>query len=385
MKRTAGTARGDRSALVDTPTTPSFSDVEAGEGGESDQTLGDGSAPPTSGGYDTSADSEPFAGDSAAVTGTSSLQLEVILLSLDAVDRVAAGIAMQVAASVKLAGLAGVVLIDPGLIAAMRLRATLMGELAALETKVANAAPAAQAGGQAGFVVQEAAAALGEVNRAAQTVGKALSVFSVSSSYSGRRDVVRPIALTAALAKHLAARGVEAQVPRYAVVPSTSNGFLDRVLALQLKCREAAALGTYGPDLDAAAQMVDVLLQALFGTNSPDGTPPHAQGRIVQQLVEADMAAAAVADGCCVLTVELAVTGGSYRAKKWILNALFGTDGLTYSGGAAATYFLLAGDRMAALASDTLYFASGHGKFHRGDTHFSPTNIPGADAPNLRR
>ena len=384
MKRTMSGADDARSAMVDPAAAPSFSDVESGEGGESGGTLGDGSAATQSGGYD-AGDSEPFAGDTASVTGTSSLQLEVALLSLDAVDRVAAAIAAQVAAAVKIAGLTGVVLIDPGLIAAMRLRTILAGELAALETKVANAAPAAEGGGQAGFVVQEAAAALGEVNRAAQTVGKALSVFSVSSSYSGRRDVVRPIVLTAALAKHLAARGIEAQVPRYAVMPSSSSGFLDRVLALQLKCREAAALGTYGPDLDAAAQMVDVLLQALFGTNSPDGTPPHAQGRIVQQLVEADMAAAAIAAGCGVLTVELGITGGSYRAKKWILNALFGSDGLTYSGGAAATYFLLAGDRMAALASDTLYFASGHGKFRRSETHFSPTNIPGADAPNQRR
>ena len=383
MNRTTDGARNDRAAMVNPAAAPSFSDVEAGEGGESDQTLGDGSNSAPAGGYGI-ADSEPFAGDTASVTGTSSLQLEVVLLSLDAVDRVAAAIAMQVAGSVKLSGLSGVVLIDPGLIAAMRLRATLAGELAALETKVANAAPA-EGGVQAGFVVQEAADALGEVNRAAQTVGKALSVFSVSSSYSGRRDVVRPIVLTAALAKHLAAAGVEAQVPRYAVVPSTSSGFLERVLALQLKCREATVQGTYGPDLDAAAQMVDVLLQALFGTNSPDGTPPHAQGRIVQQLAEADMVAAAIAAGCGVLTVELAVTGGSYRAKKWILNALFGTDGLTYSGGAAATYFLLAGDRMAALASDTLYFASGHGKFRRGDSRFSPTNIPGAGALNPRR
>lgn len=383
MKRTTGGARNDRAAMVDPATAPSFSDVEAGEGGESDQTLGDGSAPAQTGGYGT-ADSEPFAGDTAAVTGTSSLQLEVVLLSLDAVDRVALAIAVQVAAAVKHSGLSGVVLIDPGLIAAMRLRSTLAGELAALEAKVANAAPA-EGNVQAGFVVQEATAALGEVNRAAQTVGKALSVFSVSSSYSGRRDVVRPIVLTAALAKHLAARGIDAQVPRYAVVPSTSSGFLDRVLTLQLKCREATAQGTFGPDLDAAAQMVDVLLQALFGTNSPDGTPPHAQGRIVQQLVEADMAAAAIAAGCGVLTVELAVTGGSYRAKKWILNALFGSDGLTYSGGAAATYFLLAGDRMTALSSDTLYFASGHGKFRRSDTHFSPTNIPGANAQTPRR
>jgi hypothetical protein len=221
-----------------------------------------------------------------------------------------------------------------------------------------------------------AIAALSSVRRAAQTASKALSVFSVASSYSGRKNVVRPIALTAALAKHLAAAGIAAQVPRYAIVPGTGDGFFDRLLMLQLKCREALAGGSFSSDITTASQMVDVLLQSLFGTNNPDGSPPHAQGRLVQQLTEADMTATAIGAGCGLLTVELAITGGSYRARKWILNALFGTDGLTYSGGAAATYFLLTGTQMTALASDTLYFASGHGRFRGQDTHFRPSNFP---------
>ena len=353
-----------------------FSDVESGEGGETIATGTEG----VDGGFGMEEEedtAEPFDTSTVSVTGTGSLQLEVALLSIDAVDRVAAGIARDVSAAAGKAGLAGVVIADPGLIAALRLRDTLMAELVALEAKVANAeagsgAPAAEAG----LVAPAAMAALSGVRRAAQTASKALSVFSVASSYSGRKNVVRPSAMTAALAKHLAGAGIAAQVPRYAVVPTTGSGFFDRLLALQLKCRDALAGGSFSTDITTASQMVDVLLQALFGTNSPDGSAPHAQGRLVQQLAEADMTAAAVAQGCGLLTVELAITGGSYRARKWILNALFGSDGLTYSGGAAATYFLLSGTQMSALASDTLYFATGHGKFRGQDTHFRPSNFP---------
>lgn len=359
-------------------TSAAFADVESGEGGETVATGTEGA----DGGFGVEEEedtAEPFDTSTVSVTGTGSLQLEVALLSIDAVDKVAAGIARDVATAATKAGLAGVVIADPGLIAALRLRDTLMAELVALEAKVANAAEAAPGdapAAEAGLVAPAAMAALSGVRRAAQTASKALSVFSVASSYSGRKNVVRPSAMTAALAKHLAGAGIAAQVPRYAVVPTTGSGFFDRLLALQLKCRDALAGGSFSTDITTASQMVDVLLQALFGTNAPDGSAPHAQGRLVQQLAEADMTAAAVAQGCGLLTVELAITGGSYRARKWILNALFGSDGLTYSGGAAATYFLLTGTQMSALASDTLYFATGHGRFHGQDTHFRPSNFP---------
>jgi hypothetical protein len=209
-------------------------------------------------------------------------------------------------------------------------------------------------------------------------VGAALKVFRVTSAYSGKSDVVRPSALLAALAKHLHAHGLEAQVPRYSVMPSAGGGFLDRALNLQNRVHELSASGTASPDIDSAAQVLDQLLQSMF-SGGGDGMRSDPGTQMLQQLGEADMIADAVGRGFGLLTVELAATGGSYRAKKWILNALFGRDGLSYSGGAAATYFLMAGDKMAALSSDTIYFTSGFGTFQRPQTDFSASNIPAFD------
>ncbi len=370
-----------------------FSDVEAGEGGET--------VPPSDGSSDTAGADNPW-GNSAddgpdwtpteadnSVSGANTLNLETTLLSIDAVDKVAAAIAARVSAVSQHAGFRGVVVADPSTIAALRLRSALAGELGALEDRVANARPAEGGsdsdggGGDGGggdaaafAAVPAAAMALQGVKHAAKSIATALSVFQVTSSYSGKDKLVRSAVLVAALAKHLAASGLEAQVPHYAVMPQAGSGFVDRTLALQLKCREITLAGAGGPEVEAASQMVDVLLQALFGAGMGDGVHPEPVGRLALQLAEADIAAAALDQGYALLSAELAITGGSYRARKWILNALIGRDGLTYNGGAAVTFFLMAGDRMSALASDTIYFASGHGRFHGQATRFSPTNIP---------
>jgi hypothetical protein len=80
--------------------------------------------------------------------------------------------------------------------------------------------------------------------------------------------------------------------------------------------------------------------------------------------------------GKAVLFAEIAFSGGSYRTRKWILNFLFGKDGLTYNGGAGATYFLFRADDRSTLDSDTIYFALPHGRFQRDRMGpFATTNI----------
>jgi hypothetical protein len=323
-------------------------------------------------------------GDSGA-SGAGSLSLEVTLLSIEATDKVADEISRRIEPVAKSHDLKGVVIADPAAIAMLRVHAALGGELSALETRVAaiEATAATEPDAEGGFVDLTPAAikaAATGVAGFAKTVGSALSVFQVSSTYSGKRDVVRPSALHAALAKHLTGRGLETLVPRYSVMAGSGSQFIDRLLDMQRRCRSLSDAGTLSDDLDAVNTVVSQLTQQLFdGGSGGEAMGGSASGKLMQQLAEADMIANAIADGFGLMTVEIAASGGSYRARKWILNALFGRDGLTYSGGSAVTYFLLAGDRMAALASDTIYFASGHGSFGNRYNRFSPTNIAGLD------
>lgn len=330
--------------------------------------------PPTPGGGTTDSNPETSVTTGQMVTGTDSLTLEITLLSLDAVDRVAGGIAQRVSAAMAGGKLKGVVLADPAAVNAMRLRTLLMGEIESLELTVASAQGASEGveGAAAAFGVTDA---LGVVKKSAHMLATTLSWFEVSSDYKGKGSLVQAPALAAALAKHLTAQGIEARVPRYAIAPLAQGGLIGRALAVQQKCREMSFAGQGGPTIDSVNQVVSSLLQALFGASVTGEAPTAVSNSLAQQLAEADVTAAALEKGFGLLTVELAIAAGSYRAKKWILNALLGRDGLTYNGGAAATFFLLAGDRMAALASDTIYFATGHGQFQGPPTHFRSTNI----------
>lgn len=89
----------------------------------------------------------------------------------------------------------------------------------------------------------------------------------------------------------------------------------------------------------------------------------------------ADGVALAAGTDHAVLFAELTVTGGSYRARKWLFNFLTGSDGLTYNGGAAVTFFLLDPGQQGAIASDTIYFASPHRRFRDSGDRPRPTNI----------
>jgi len=317
----------------------------------------------------------PSLADGASVTGAETLSLEVTLLSLDAVDRVAAGIAQRVGKAIKGEAFKGVVLADPAAVNALRLRALLMGEVESLEATVASVTSAVGER-ESAFGADDVLAPLRAVRQAANLVTTTLAWFQVTSDYRGKADLVRPSALAAALAKHVSALGIEARVPKYAIAPPSGRGLVERALAVQLKCRDLQAAGIGGPQIDNAMLVVSSLLQALFGASMTAGEAAASPvAGLAQQLAEADVTAAALADGYALLTVELAIAAGSYRAKKWILNALLGRDGLTYNGGAAATFFLLASDRMTALASDTIYFATGHGQFRGPPTHFRSSNI----------
>jgi len=309
------------------------------------------------------------------LTGAESMQIEVNILSAEAVDRVAAAIAARVAGKAGPAKLKAVTVISPMMLAALRLHAALDAEVRSLQAMADQLAPAAvpdsvntadvSAFTDLPFKVVDTA------QRVLKSASSAISVFASTTAYTGKKDSVRQNVLDAALAKHLTARGLQVDLPEHGLPATDPHGLLGRLLELRGRCSELQRLRVDALALQPISTAVENLIKLAFGTEtSASGIP------LAQQLLLADGIAASATAGRALLLVEIAFSGGSYRMRKWIFNTLFGRDGLTYSGGAGVTYFLFRADDRSNLDSDTLYFASPHGRFQqRTSQQFEPSNL----------
>jgi len=308
--------------------------------------------------------------------GAETLQLEVDILSADAVDRIAHAVAQRVAKKAGEAKITGITVVSPTTLAALRLHSVLEAQVKSLE------AMAAQLGGAvAPESVETADAAFTDLplriadtaQRVAKSAAAAISVFASTTAYAGKKDTGRQTVLDAALAKHLAARNLQVELPEHAL-PAAEPALFTRMLNLRARCSE---LQRQGADLNALVEIsgaADSLLKLVFGP--AEGAPPGVS--MAQQMMLADLIAAGLVARRAVLFAEIAFSGGSYRTRKWIFNTLFGREGLTYSGGAGVTYFLFRGDDRSTLDSDTLYFASPHGRFeHASGRQFQSSNLNG--------
>ena len=305
--------------------------------------------------------------------GAETLQIEVDILSADAVDRIADAIARRVAKKAEGAEIKGVTVVSPATLAALRLHAILEAQVKSLETMAKQLGPPAS--------IETADAAFSDLpmrvadtaQRVAKSAAAALSVFASTVTYAGKKDTARQTVLDAALAKHLASRDLQVDLPEHAL-PSSAPGLFTRMLDLRARCSE---LQLQGADLNALVPIssaVENLLTLVFGPAA--GAPPGVS--MAQQMTLADAITAGLTKGRAVLFAEIAFSGGSYRTRKWIFNTLFGREGLSYSGGAGVTYFLYRGDDRSTLDSDTLYFASPHGRFeHAAGGQFKPSNLNG--------
>lgn len=308
--------------------------------------------------------------------GAESLQLEVDILSADAVDRIAFAIAERVARKAGEARIGGVSVVSPATLAALRLHSVLEAQVKSLEgmaEQIGAAAPPES--------VETADAAFSDLpvkvvdmaQRVAKSAASALGVFATTVAYAGKKDTARQTVLDAALAKHLASRHLKVDLPERAL-PSTQPGLFTRMLDLRARC---SALQRQGADPNALLPVsgaVDEMLKLAFGP--AEGSSPSVS--LAQQMMLADSIAAGLTKGRAVLFAEISFSGGSYRTRKWIFNTLFGRDGVSYSGGAGVTYFLYRGDDRSTLDSDTLYFASPHGRFeHVAGREFKPSNLNG--------
>lgn len=313
-----------------------------------------------------------------ATTGISNLQLEVDILSAAAVDRVAQEIARRVSIAAKAATISSVTVASPAVIAFLRLHAAVDAEVSSLESMAEQLAASAGADRDAIETSDTSALAIPVIAAAAKAipavVGKAAQVlrsFAATTAYSGRSNRARQVLLDAALAKHLALNKLDVGVPERSLPASEPRGLIARILRLQSRCRE---LQEQYPDADYGPLMtsVDTLVGALFGT----GENRAASLPLAQQLMLADGVASGFGKGNAVLFAEIVFSGGSYRTRRWIFNFLFGQDGLTYNGGAGVTFFLFRADDRRSLDSDTIYFASPHGRFREDRAGpLEPSNI----------
>ena len=309
------------------------------------------------------------------IMGAESLQLEVDVLSADAVDRIAHGIAQRVAKKAVEAKIHAISVISPQGLAALRLHSVLDAQVKSFEAMAQALAPEA-----APDSIETSDAAFTDLplkvadmaQRVAKGAASALSVFASTVAYAGKKDSARQIVLDAALAKHLSGQKLKVDLPERAL-PTTGQGLFTRILDLRARCGE---LQRQGADLAALAQIAGAVDNLIKQFGSTEGSPPGTS--LAQQMTLADSIASGLVAGSAVLVVEIAFSGGSYNTRKWIFNTLFGRDGLSYSGGAGVTYFLYRGDDRSTLDSDTLYFMSPHGRFqHSAGRQFDPTNLNG--------
>jgi len=308
--------------------------------------------------------------------GAETLQLEVDILSAEAVDRIAFAIAQRVANKAAEAKIRAVTVVSPATLAALRLHAILDTQLQSLQAMAEQLAPAPLPDS-----VETADAAFSDLpmrvadtaQRVAKSAAAAISVFASTTAYAGKKDSAKQTVLDAALAKHLASRDLQVDLPEHAL-PSAEPGLFARMLNLRARCGELERQGADPIALGPVSGAADNLLKLVLGPTegAPAGVP------LAQQMMLADSIAAALTKGRSVLFAEIAFSGGSYRTRKWIFNTIFGREGLSYSGGAGVTYFLYRGEDRSTLDSDTLYFASPHGRFeHVAGRQFKPSNLNG--------
>ena len=310
------------------------------------------------------------------LSGAESLQLEVDILSAEAVDRIASAIADRVAAKATAAKIGSVTVVSSTLLAALRLHSALEAEVKSLqamaEQLVPVAAPESVKTADVGAFTDLPFKAVDAAQRVLKGASSALSVFASTTAYAGKKDSARQNVLDAALAKHLAARRLQVDLPEHALPATEPTGLFARILDLRARCGELQRQGVSLDDMLPISEAVDSLIKLAFGTGEAATPGPP----LAQQLMLADKIASGLTARRAVLFVEIAFSGGSYRMRKWIFNTLFGRDGLTYSGGAGVTYFLFRADDRSTLDSDTLYFASPHGRFRHGTSQqFEPTNF----------
>lgn len=331
--------------------------------------------------------------------------LEVDILTLAALRRIAADIAGRVAETVAPGGR---VVLGPeeGPAAIRRFRAleagvdALLAEADALlrPPTEADALPkpsASPAVGTAG-----GAKALGAVKQAVEGIGAILKLLQAETIFEGRVLEAGAAAsgLRAALAGRLVERGLKVVLPEF-LPTSTRAGVggllakLARLPAASARLRALAAPasppptqgpaeppapggsaattdGAAGPAPDDARTARAVALAALIDTfleklrASAEGKPSALEDAIAgAELLSLAGGGKDGGQATYWLAAKVLARGGDYRRRRSLLTLLLTGDRLTYNGGAAVAYSVVDLEATEVVAADVLHHATGHGRF----------------------
>jgi hypothetical protein len=298
----------------------------------------------------------------------SEVKLEVEILALAALERIAADIARRLKEQVQPNGARIILGSTEHLAAIPHYRALRAGLDALMAEADGFLQPAPQE------LTLETTAALTTLQTALSGLAGILAFFRAETSFIGRAVMLDPAALRAALAGALAAQKFDVILPEFIPLLASQArekllGDLAHLRALRAQLGTAGdavengpADGQTGPERNvraaAVAAEIDAFLKALHAAEGEKPLP------LERALAAAD-ACELLSDDCRTLWLDAKVltAGGSYKTQKHLFTTLFTGSRLTYSGGAAISFVVVDGRTSGVLLANVILDAVGHGRF----------------------
>ena len=325
----------------------------------------------------------------------SEVKLEVEILALAALERIAADIARRLKARVKEADARIILVSREDLAPIPQYQALQAGLDALLKEAEALLEPAPQE------AALETTAALTAVQDALSGVAGILAFFRAETSFIGRSVTMDPAALQSALAGALAAQGFDVVLPEF--IPLVANeardGLLDRLARLRtirvhlgVLANPTGQAAEIGPEREhengqeptrrdartaaAVTAEIDSFLQALHASEGGNPSP-------FERAIAAAEAFSLLSDDRTTLwlAAKVLAAGGSYKTQRHLFTTLFTGSRLTYSGGAAVSFVAVDGRTSSVILADVLRDAIGHGRFRghglfwRRNKDLQPSNL----------
>jgi len=354
---------GDK-AETDMPT----GDADAGAAGEPEETGEDEGTGDESKAGEPVPDTPPKIAAVTPVDGITidaSMKIEVTMLTLGALQRVAAEIAARVA---KKASGKSVIIGSDGAIAALRAYQGFRRRLELLNTGLEDVLAAKSAAESLRVGIDTATVTV-------QALANLLSFFKADTRYSGRDVELNQKVLYQTLAGRLIARKVDVSLPECFPDPAANEAasLMAQLGELRELCTRVSA---QVPEDSRSASLI-AAVDAAFDEVDKPAASSETESLLDRLLLGAELhATLGGTNKPLFLSAAVLTAGGSYRTKKHLFTTLFWGDQLSYSGGVAVGYFLFDAADSKLVESDVLYHATGYARFPDSSEPLSGSNIP---------
>ena len=336
---------------------------------------------PNEGGEPTPAAGSPSPNDIAPATPAapsppSGLRIEVDILCLESLARIARAIALRFKNEIP--GNSCVALATPNLLSKLNVHRRVTAQIALLQKQlddILRAATKEQKTVSETFSAGAAAIAVGVdgLKGVFKSIGEFVSELQGDEQYTPVGD--KPIpesALISTVAGQLSQQGFKVLLPGILVPqPNGGKGILFQLIELSNKKELAAKISDPNDATKAAIAAVEGLFSWL--QKSSEGSQ---QSSLLFDLIAVDGVSELLKENSAfILVPEIVASGGSYLTRRTFLTTLFFGDQLSYSGGVAVSFLLLVGDSLSLKTGDTLYYSTGHTKFPRRYNLFKGDNL----------